>query len=122
MTQAEEALGHRPSELELSSARMEIQGTPQGVRSWDYLFSDDVTLVVQTVSGFPSNAGVLDVPPTESGLDPLEFDMNITRATTSSDDQFLSGDFRIGVSGPTDRQLTEMFGANVLLVLDFSAY
>ncbi len=122
LAEAEESLGRAPTELELSSARMEISGTPQGVRSWDYLFSDEVTLFVQTVSGFPSNAGVLDVPPTDAGLEPLEFDMNITRATTSSDPQFISGDFRVGVSGPTLRQLTETFGADIKLVLDFSAY
>lgn len=122
LTDAEAELGHPPTELELSSARMEINGTPQGVRSWDYLYKDEVTLFVQTVSGFPSNAGVLTIPPTEAGLEPLEFDMNVTRATTSSDNQFFSGDFRIGLSGPTERQLTESFSADIKLVLDFSAY
>lgn len=122
LTDAEAELGHPPTELELSSARMEINGTPQGVRSWDYLFSDEVTLFVQTLSGFPSNAGVLTVPPTNAGLEPLEFDMNITRATTSSDPQFFSGDFTVGISAPTERQLTEMFGADIKLVLDFNAY
>lgn len=122
IAEAEASLGHRPVELELSSARMEVTGTPQGVRSWDYLFSGEVTLYVQTVSGFPVNAGTLTIPPTEVGLAPLEFDMSITRATTSSDPQFLDGDFRVGISAPTDRQLTEMFGADIKLILDFNAY
>ena len=122
LADAEAELGLPPTELELSSARMEISGTPQGVRSWSYLFDDEVTLFVQTVSGFPSNAAQLDVPSAEAGLAPLEFDMNITRATTSADPQFFSGDFRVGLSAPTTRQLTEMFGADIKLLLDFSAY
>lgn len=122
LAEAEENLGLPPTELELSSARMEVEGTPQGVRSWAYLFSDEITMFVQTVSGFPSNAAQVAVPAAEAGLAPLDLDMNITRATTSADPQFFSGDFRVGLSAPTTRQLTEEFGADIKLVLDFRAY
>ena len=119
---AEAELGHAPVELELESVRMEIVGTPVGVRSWDYLFRDEVTLFVQTVSGFPVDAGTVSVPPPESRTEPLDFDMKITRDITSSDPQFRDGDFRVGITAPTDRVLTEVWGADVKLIMDFNAY
>ena len=47
---------------------------------------------------------------------------NVTRATTSSDAQFKSGDFKVGISGPTDRVLTETFSTDIKFILEFNAY
>lgn len=123
IAEAEEELGHAPSELELSSARIEVvPNSQETARSWDYLWDEEVTLFVQTVSGFPHNAGSAEIPPADTGFEPLEFDMVITRPVTSGDEQFLSGDFRVGISGPTERQLTEEFGVDVKIIMDFAAY
>jgi hypothetical protein len=119
---AEEQLGHAPVELELDAVEMVIDGAPNGVRSWDYLFRDEVTLFVQTTSGFPVDAGRAAVPPAEARLDPIEFDLSITRDITSGDPQFRDGNFKVGISAPTDRVLTEVWGADVKLIMDFKAY
>lgn len=122
LAEAEEELGHPPTELELASASMEITGMPQGVRAWDYLFRDEVTLVLQSVSGFPLDAGTVRIRERQPVTDVLEFDMRLTRADISADPLFQSGDFRVGISGPSDRQLTEMFSADIKLSLRFNTY
>lgn len=123
IAQAEESLGHAPVELELEAARMEvIAGSANEVRSWPFLFNGPVTLFVQTVSGFPSNAGIAEIPAVEVGLEPLDFDMSITRSQTSEDPQFRDGDFRVGISGPTDLLPSENFRVDLKLILDFNAY
>lgn len=121
---AETELGHRPNELELTGARVEAvqEPPPLGVRSWDYLWNDEITLFMQPVSGFPTNSGVVEVPPADAGLEPLEFDITVDRPTTSRNEQYLDGAFRVGVRGPTDRQLTEEFGIDLKIILDFAAY
>lgn len=120
---AEAELGAPPTELEISGARLEVvPNSALGVRNWQYLWNDEITLYVQTVGNFPQNAGSVAVPPADAALEPLEFDMTITRPVTSQDPLFLSGDFRVGIQGETDRQLTEEFGIDLKLTLDVNAY
>jgi hypothetical protein len=123
ITAAEEELGRTPSELELTGARLEtadVTATPG--RNWQYLWNEEITLFMQSVSGFPHNAGVVAVPPEDAGWEPLEFDITVDRPTLSRDQQFLDGAFRVGVRGPTELKATEEFSADLKLTLDFAAY
>ena len=119
---ATEELGHPPNELELNSARIEIEGPPDGVRAWPFLFEKDITLFFQTVQGFPNEAGYVAVPEQDAGLPGLEFEVLIDRPTLGSEEEYFQGLFGVGVRGQTQRTITDTFSADLKITLEFSAY
>jgi len=122
---AKSSLGHAPTELELTGARMSIvEGKALGVRSWAFLFEEgeQLTLFIQTPNGQPQEAATATVPKATSGLQTVEFDVVLDRPTLTRDPDFLAGNFRVGVHAPSPRAVDDEFSADVRLTLDWAAY
>jgi hypothetical protein len=123
MAEAEETLGHPASEIELVKATLRtVEGEVSGARSWPYLWTDEVQLVFEPTDEPFIDAGVAKIPAQAEGLRPLEFDVSIERPTFTRQPKFYSGDFSVGLRGPTERKGSEPFALDTEIVLEFEVY
>lgn len=123
LAEAEEALGHPASEIELISATISVvEDSASGARNWPYLFSNNVNVVFEPTDEPIITAASGDVPGEGAGLVPIDPTVVVDRPTFTRQPKFFEGDFAIGVQGSTERIGNEPFSLDVNLVLEFEAY
>ena len=120
---ADDALGHAPSELDVVSAEISaVDGAAAGVRAWNYLWGERVEVVLSPREGVFLVVGSADVPPEQDGLSPIKVTVGLSRAELAAYPEFVDGTFAIGVRGTTVRSVGDRFHVDVTVELDVEAF
>lgn len=123
MLEAEESLGRAPTEIELVSAQVRVaEGSASGARSWAYLWTDRLHLILEPENQPFVEAGSVEIPAESAGLRALDFDVTVERPTFTTEPKYFEGNYSVGLTGPTERRGSEPFNLDAEIVLEFEVY
>lgn len=117
---ARTALGHDPSRIEVTSVSITLGGDSRGVASFADLFSGETNVFLRADVGGTVYVARVTNP---TGVGPVTCEVIADEAALAPiRDALLSGNFRVGVRGPTNRLPTDDFDARIDVQIGFAAY
>jgi len=119
LADARAALGRDPSRVEVDAVSITLGGDTRGVAGFQELFSGETNVFLRDDVGGTVYVGRVGAP---SGVGPVECEVVATEESLAPIlPALLSGAFRVGVRGPTNRLATDDFDAKVEVSIRFSA-
>ena len=117
---ARTTLGHNPSRIEVLMAQITLSGDSRGVISLEDLFTGEVNVFLDADVGGTVPVGRVTNP---TGMGPVDCAIVSTESSLAPImDALLSGNFRVGVRGPTNRLPTDDFDARLDVRIGFGAF
>ena len=117
---ARTTLGRNPSRIEVTMAQITLSGDSRGVMSLADLFTGEVNVFLDADVGGTVPVGRVTNP---TGMGPVDCAIVSDESSLAPImDALLSGVFRVGVRGPTNRLPTDDFDARLDVRIGFAAF